>query len=195
MGLVIIFWILFIILFYTFAGYAISLWLILKLKNIFSPRKKTGTNNDFEPEVCLFVTAFNESQYVEQKVRNSFSLDYPAEKVQYLWITDGSDDGTPHLLKKYKNIEVHHLSERNGKIHAMNRGISFVKAPIIIFSDANTLLGKNSIREIVKHFADPKIGSVAGEKRIIEQEKDTAAGAGEGLYWKFESWVKKWTAS
>jgi len=191
MGLKIIFWVLFFILFYTYAGYALILWMILTLKKLFISPEKSYSENSYEPDVCLFVTAFNESSYVGQKVENSFSLDYPAEKIQYLWITDGSDDGTPELLKKYKNIEVHHLPERRGKIHAMNRGISFVRAPVIIFSDANTILGKNSVREIVKQFANPEVGSVAGEKRIVELEKDTAAGAGEGLYWKFESWVKK----
>lgn len=149
---------------------------------------------DLEPDVCLFVTAFNEKDYVDQKVENSFSLDYPKEKVQYLWITDGSEDGTPDLLQKYSEVEVHHLPERKGKIHAMNRGMEFVRAPIVIFSDTNTILGKQSIREIVEQFKNPRVGCVAGEKRIINKEKDAAAGAGEGLYWKYESWLKKMDA-
>ena len=191
MGLKIVFWLLFFILFYTYAGYAILLWAFVKLKKVFTPSPNSIFADNYEPEVCLFVTAFNEREYVDRKVRNSFSLDYPKDKISYLWMTDGSDDGTPELLKKYKGIEVHHLTERRGKIHAMNRGVSFVKSPIIIFSDANTTLGINSIREIVKRFADPLVGCVAGEKRIVEREKAAAAAAGEGLYWKFESWVKK----
>lgn len=193
MALIILFWILFIILFYTYFGYAIILFVIYSLKNLFFPEKKQDSDS-YLPEVCLFVTAFNEKDYVDQKVENSFSLHYPKEKVQYLWITDGSDDGTPDQLKKYKEIEVHHQPERKGKINAMNRGIQFVKAPIVIFSDTNTLLGKESIKEIVYQFRDNKVGCVAGEKRIIKKEKDAAAGAGEGLYWKFESWIKKMDA-
>jgi cellulose synthase/poly-beta-1,6-N-acetylglucosamine synthase-like glycosyltransferase len=86
------------------------------------------------------------------------------------------------------------LDERGGKIGAMNRGMKFVKTPIVIFSDGNTMLGHESIRRIVNLFADPKVGCVSGEKRIFNKEKDGAAGAGEGLYWKYESTLKKWDA-
>ncbi|NOY96094.1 MAG: glycosyltransferase family 2 protein [Chlorobi bacterium] len=194
MALIIIFWILFFILFYTYAGYAILLFILYSIKKLLSPPKDNSGTDIYQPDVCLFVTAFNEKDYVEQKVENSFSLNYPKEKVQYLWITDGSDDGTPDILKKYSRIEVHHQPERRGKIHAMNRGMQFVKAPIVIFSDTNTILSKDSIQEIANQFRDEKVGCVAGEKRIISKEKDAAAGAGEGLYWKIESWVKKMDA-
>ena len=76
----------------------------------------------------------------------------------------------------------------------MNRGMAFVKTPIVIFSDANTDLGENSILEIVRLFSNPKVGCVSGEKRIYSKESDNAAGAGEGLYWKYESQLKKWDA-
>jgi len=191
MMLTILFWVLLFILFYTYLGYGLVLWFLVKAKNVIAPNKTTLSNASFEPEVCLFVTAYNEKDYIQQKIANSFTLDYPKDKIQYLWVTDGSDDGTPDLLKKYSELEVYHLPERRGKMHAMNRGMKFVKAPIVIFSDTNTLLGQNSIREIVKRFSNERVGCVAGEKRIIESESETAAGAGEGLYWKLESWVKK----
>ncbi len=186
-----IFWILLLTVLYTFVGYSLVLFFLLKIKKLLFPKKVLSFNDSYEPEICLFVTAFNEKDYVNQKVTNSFSLDYPKEKIQYLWITDGSDDGTPDLLKNYNQLEVHHLPERRGKMHAMNRGVKFVKAPIIIFSDTNTILGNQSIREIVTRFSNPTTGCVAGEKRIIEKDADSAAGAGEGLYWKFESWIKR----
>ena len=193
MILSIIFWLLLFILFYTYLGYGLMLWGLVRLKALFKqPTRKYNLN--YEPEVCLFVTAYNEKDYIKQKVENSFALDYPKEKIQYIWVTDGSDDGTPDLLRAYSELEVCHLPERKGKMHAMNRGMQFVKAPIVIFSDTNTILGLNSIREIVKTFVNPKVGCVAGEKRIIEHNAESAAGAGEGLYWKLESWVKKMDA-
>lgn len=195
MGLMLLFWIFLFVLFYTFVGYGLLLWLILRLKKLSNGKPKQQIDSDYEPGVCLFVTAFNEKDYIRQKVENSFSLDYPKEKIQYLWITDGSDDGTPELLKNYPQLEVHHLPERKGKMHAMNRGVKFVNQPIIIFSDTNTILGKQSIREIVAKFSHPETGCVAGEKRIVEKQADVAAGAGEGLYWKIESWVKNMDAA
>ncbi len=194
MMLVLLFWFLLIILLYTYIGYALILYVFLKLKGLFSYQKNWEPDSEYEPEVCLFVTAFNEKDYVHQKVENSFSLNYPKEKIQYLWITDGSDDGTPELLKKYPELEVHHSPERCGKMHAMNRGIKFVRTPIIIFSDSNTFLGKESIREIVAKFSRTEIGCVAGEKRIVNKRFDVAAGAGESLYWKMESWIKNMDA-
>lgn len=194
MTLQLFFWVLFFILFYTYLGYALLLYVFYQLKRITSSGKRDTDKEEFEPDVCLFVTAFNEKDYIWQKVNNSFALDYPKSKVQYLWITDGSNDGTPEMLAKYPELEIHHLPERRGKMHAMNRGMKFVNAPVVIFSDTNTVLGKQSIREIVAQFKNPKVGCVAGEKRIVEKEADVAAGAGEGLYWKFESWVKNMDA-
>lgn len=188
------FWLALFIVFYTYAGYGILLYIIMKVRRIAGLNKKIADDPAFEPEVTLFIAAYNEKDYVDIKMKNSRELDYPAQKLHIIWITDGSDDGTPDLLKKYEGVEVYHLPERSGKISAMNRGMNYVKTPIVIFSDANTLLGHESIRRIVRLFSDPKVGCVSGEKRIFTREKDAAAGAGEGLYWKYESALKKWDA-
>lgn len=188
----IVFWILFLTVFYTFAGYAFLLYLILQFKKIIQAKKiNPEVRIQNLPKVCMFVAAYNERNYVDRKVENLLELQYPADQIQYLWITDGSDDGTPELLKKYPQIQVHHLPERKGKIHAMNRGMQFVEAPIVIFSDSNTTLCPEAVRIIVETFADPKVGCIAGEKRIVTLKADGAAGSGENFYWKFESWVKQ----
>ena len=190
MILEILFWLLLFLIIYTFFGYPLLLWILVGIKNSTYGKPNIVVSN-YEPDVCLFVTAYNEKDFVAQKVKNSLQLDYPKEKIQYLWITDGSDDGTPELLKEHMQNEVHHLKERRGKMHAMNRGMNFVHAPIVVFSDTNTLLNKNAIRAIVACFSDPKTGCVAGEKRIFEKNAEVASAAGEGFYWKYESWVKK----
>jgi len=188
------FWILLFIVVYTYVGYGILLYLIIKIRRLFNIGKKIEIDPNYEPEVTLFIAAYNEKDYVEAKMKNSLELDYPKEKLNIVWVTDGSDDGTPDLINQYSNSTVYHLPERNGKISAMNRGIQFVKTPIVIFSDANTLLGKESVKRIVTLFGNPKVGCVSGEKRIINKESDVASGAGEGLYWKYESALKKWDA-
>jgi cellulose synthase/poly-beta-1,6-N-acetylglucosamine synthase-like glycosyltransferase len=193
MILKLLFWIFLIILIYTYAGYPLLLFTITRIRKSVHKGKKKHTPF-FEPHVCLFVTAFNERDFIRQKVDNSLQLDYPSDKVQYLWITDGSNDGTPDLLKEYPHNEVYHQPERRGKMHAMNRGMKFVNAPIVIFSDTNTILNRDAIREITACFSDPDTGCVAGEKRIVEHTADVAAAAGEGLYWRFESWIKQMDA-
>lgn len=187
-------WILIFIIVYTYVGYGILLFAIIKIRRFFKIGKKTIIDDSYQPEVTLFIAAYNEKEYVAAKMKNTLSLDYPKDKLHIIWVTDGSNDGTPDLLKEYPNTTVHHLDERNGKIGAMNRGMEFVKTPFVIFSDANTNLGKESIKRIVQLFSNPKVGCVSGEKRIIDKESDVASGAGEGLYWKYESTLKKWDA-
>jgi cellulose synthase/poly-beta-1,6-N-acetylglucosamine synthase-like glycosyltransferase len=193
-ALEIIFWVLIFIVFYAYIGYGILLFILVKIKRLMGLSKPYSENVDYEPEVTLFVTAFNEKDFVDMKIKNSRELDYPPEKLKFVWVTDGSDDGTPELLKSYGDVAVYHEDARNGKIAAMNRGFHFVKTPVVVFSDANTLLGKDSVRIIVDLFRNPKVGCVSGEKRIFKKEADAAAGAGEGLYWKYESTLKKWDA-
>jgi len=180
-----------LLVFYSYIGYGILIYILVKLKRIFSRAEGTVSPLTFEPEVTLVVSAFNEADFIEQKIRNSLALDYPAGKLKWLFITDGSNDATPGIIIKFNQIELLHQPERKGKVAAMNRAIKFVETPYVIFSDANTLLNAGAVREIVKHYADPLVGGVAGEKIIISKEKDKAAGAGEGIYWKYESLLKK----
>ena len=193
-GLKITFWLLLFIVFYTYVGYGVLLFLIIRIRRILGLNKSHDEHPDYEPEVTLFIAAYNEKDFVAEKIKNSRELEYPANKLHMIWVTDGSDDGTPEALSKYEGIEVYHFPQRSGKIGAMNRGMQFVKTPVVVFCDANTMLGRESVRRIVKLFSDPKVGCVSGEKRIYGKEKDAAAGAGEGLYWKYESTLKKWDA-
>jgi cellulose synthase/poly-beta-1,6-N-acetylglucosamine synthase-like glycosyltransferase len=190
----IIFWVLLSIIGYTYIGYGILLYVIIKIRRAFNIGKKVEIDPSYEPSVTLFIAAYNEKDYIEAKMKNTLDLEYPKDKLNVVWVTDGSDDGTPDLLKGFQHTTVYHLDERNGKIGAMNRGMAFVKTPIVIFSDANTNLGKESVRRIVNLFNDSSVGCVSGEKRIVDKESDVASGAGEGIYWKYESTLKKWDA-
>lgn len=192
--LTVLFFCLLFIPFYAYIGYGMLLFAIVRVRRALGLTRRIPENPDFEPEVTLFIPAYNERRDVEAKMRNTRSLDYPAGKLRIVWVTDGSDDGTPEELAKYDGVEVYHLPERSGKIGAMNRGMKFVKSPIVVFSDANTQLGRESIRRIVRLFNDPRTGCVSGEKRIRGTESDNAAAAGEGIYWKYESTLKRWDA-
>lgn len=146
--------------------------------------------DDNLPSVTLFITAFNEEDVVHDKMTNCLNLDYPEDKLDLVWCTDGSDDSTNALLAKYKRVRVLYEPIRNGKTAAMNRGMRYVDTEIVIFTDANTMVNKEAIRVIVQRFMEPKVGCVAGEKRIINNDTDNAAGGGEGIYWKYESALK-----
>ena len=189
----ILFWILLFIIFYTYVGYGIILYVMVKIKRLFSTKTSINTIEEL-PEVTLLIPAYNEKDYVFQKMENTQNLNYPKDKLNIVWVTDGSNDGTNSLLENYENVQLFHKDERKGKINAMNRVMPHIKTPIVIFRDANTNLGEDSITHIVNCFNDEKVGCVSGEKRIVNKESDAAAGAGEGLYWKYESTLKKWDA-
>lgn len=190
----ILFWIMLLLVFYTYLGYGIVLFVLLQIKRLFKRKKELILTDDDLPHITLLVAAYNEEDYVAKKVENTRSLDYPADKLHQMWVTDGSNDTTPQLLAAYCDVTVLHKSERAGKIAAMNRAVKYVKTPIVVFSDANTLLGHESLRRIATMFANPKTGCVSGEKRIFNAEHEAASAAGEGLYWKYESTLKRWDA-
>ncbi len=186
--LAIFFWLLVFFIFYSYLGYPIFLFIVSKFKKTTSFQP---ISPNYEPHVTLFVTAFNEQDFVDIKIANSLALNYPKEKLDFVWVTDGSNDNTNELLKKYPQVKVYYSPERKGKISAMNRGMEFVSSEIIIFSDGNTVLGVDTVREIVNGFNNPRVGCIAGEKRIELSDTDAAAAAGEGFYWKYESWIKQ----
>lgn len=166
------------LVFYTYIGYGILLWVLVKVKECICqpPRKVLPPDNDLPP-VTLFIAAYNEQQVVRAKMANSLALDYPAEKMTILWVTDGSSDNTVEMLRQIIReqgeqmplVRVEHDPKRGGKAAAFNRGIDFVTTPIVIFTDANTMLNREAVKEIVREFTDKKVGCVAGEKRVNAQ--------------------------
>ena len=186
----ILFWFCLLLVAYSYVGYGILLYFLVKIKRLFS-QPPAPDHSVFEPEVTLVVSAFNEQDFIRKKIENSLALDYPSNKLRMIFITDGSNDRTADIIAQYPLIQLLHLPERKGKVAAMNRAIKFVQTPLVIFSDANTLLNPESVRNIIRHYRIPKVGGVAGEKKIIASADDQAAGSGEGLYWKYESKLKK----
>lgn len=189
----IIFWLSLIIIFYSYLGYGIILWLYLKTRTFFCKNKPLPINYfDFEPDVTLVIATFNEELIIKEKIENSFNINYPKNKLKIIVVADGSSDNTVNLIRQFPEIELHYKPEREGKSAAINRVMPFVSSAITVFCDANTNLNPDCIREIVKHYTVPQIGAVAGEKKIVELSKSKSiAGAGEGLYWKYESALKK----
>jgi biofilm PGA synthesis N-glycosyltransferase PgaC len=194
-ALQIVFWVCLGLVFYSYAGYGALLLVLVSIKRLFIGKKKRGVPNSPLPSVAIIVAAYNEEDFIRQKIGNTLQLDYPQELLELIFVTDGSTDKTPDIISEYPGIHLLHQPGRKGKIAAVHRALEYVKSQIIVFCDANTLLNTACIREIVKHYDDPKVGGVAGEKRIMQRGKDAAAAAGEGLYWKYESLLKKLDSS
>lgn len=194
----ILFWISILLLFYTYLGYGIVLFLLLKIKG---RQASPPLPVDSElPKVTFLIAAYNESQWIAEKFANSIKLDYPPDKLEILFVTDGSDDDTPDKLRQLSEqspvfIRVEHRPERRGKIAAVHRVMPLVNTPVVVYSDANTFLNPQALKNIVRHYQIPEVGGVAGEKRILQDQEDEASSAGEGFYWRYESQLKKWDAA
>ncbi|WP_461131546.1 glycosyltransferase family 2 protein [Spirosoma aerophilum] len=181
---------------YTYLGYGILLTALVKLRSYFSPYRPAVDDDSYTPMVTLVMAAYNEMGCLPAKLKNSRALDYPADKLQFLFVTEGSTDGSTAWLESLRasgdsQISVLGGEQRAGKVAAMNRAMTHVTTPIVIFSDANTQLNRRAIRNLVRHFKNESVGAVAGEKRIDVLESESAAGSGEGLYWKYESFLKR----
>ncbi len=189
----IIFWFCLILVFYTYIGYGILLWLLVHLKRMVKGRAEQPALpvDDALPEVTFLVCAYNEQDIVDSKMSNTRQLDYPKDKLHIMWVTDGTTDHTNEYLKRYPEVEIVYSPERKGKTAALNHGISMIKSEITIMTDANTIVNKEAVREIVRCFMDPQIACVAGEKRVLARHEGQGAAQGEGLYWKYESALKK----
>lgn len=187
----VVFWIFLFMVFYTYLGYGVLLYFLVRIKEFFiNPATiKLPVESEF-PETTLLIAAYNEEDIVREKMANTLMLDYLPEKLKVVWVTDGSSDRTNEILAEYENLTVLYEAKRSGKTAAINRAMTFVKTPIVIFTDANTMLNREAVKEIVKAFSDINVGCVAGEKRIIRINKDNISSGGEGIYWKYESALK-----
>lgn len=186
----IFFWALLAIVFYTYLGYGALIIALGRVKDFFRG-KQDAVPGTYEPSATLIIAAYNEKAWLGRKIENSLCLEYPKDKLKVMVITDGSNDGSAQIADGYPGIVHFHEPLRSGKMAALNRAMNFVDSEIVIFSDANALLNKEAVREMVRLFQDPAVGCVSGEKRVDRNKQSAAAGAGEGIYWRFESLIKK----
>jgi cellulose synthase/poly-beta-1,6-N-acetylglucosamine synthase-like glycosyltransferase len=186
-----VFWISCGIVFYNYAGYAVLAWLFTRLAGKY---KTLPAPVGYLPSISFIVAAYNEAGIIAEKITNSVGLDYPPGSIEYLFVTDGSTDDTPAVVARFPSIRLLHQAPRAGKSAAVNRAVGQARNEILIFSDANTLLNKEAIRNIARHYFDPKVGGVAGEKKVMSPATNTApsdGGDGEGIYWRYESRLKQ----
>lgn len=186
----IIFWALIGIIVYVYLGYGALVIALAKVKSrIYSCCRERLS--EYEPSVTVVIPAFNEDVWLKRKIENSLALNYPQDKLKILVVTDGPDGGMAKMLQGFPAVRHNHEPERRGKMGAINCAMKLVDTEITIFTDANTMLNQNALKELLRLFRDPKTGCVCGEKRVYRAQKNEAASAGEGAYWRYESKIKQ----
>lgn len=188
-----LFFLLAFLVFYTYLGYGILAWLLVKVLR--KGDEPPVVQSEYYPDVTMVIPAYNERDYLPEKLQNCLAQDYPAHQVQLLFVIEGSTDGSAEYLaqqqQRLPNLTLISGTRRLGKIAAMNNAMQQVKTPITIFTDANTQLNPEAVSRLVRRFEPVGVGAVTGEKRIQLAGQEAAAGSGEGLYWRYESFLKK----
>lgn len=205
------FWLAAAVVAYTYLGYPT---IVTFLARRFA---RPHTTAPITPTVTIIIPAYNEAGVIAQKLDNTLALNYPADRRQVIVVTDGSTDGTERIAAAYadRGVQVLHQPQRQGKPAAMNRGAATATGEVLVFTDANTLLTQDSLHHLVSHFADPAVAAVSGEKQVLPQtgsterlgesfvslsrttrrtelaEVGSLAAQGEGLYWRYESYLKR----
>lgn len=185
-----IFWIASLLLLHTYFFYPVILLLLERARRW---AESVGFDNPLPnesalPSVTLVVSAYNEAGCIEEKIRNSLSIDYPADKLQILIGSDGSTDGTDEVIRRFEGERVRlWRGERAGKASVLNACIPNASGEIVVLSDANTMIDPQALKSLVRHFQDPDVGVVCGKLKLYNR---ASRDYEESLYWKYESWLK-----
>jgi cellulose synthase/poly-beta-1,6-N-acetylglucosamine synthase-like glycosyltransferase len=179
-----LFWVSAGIVTYVYIGYPALLYLMRYVAGSKVQRAP------IEPTVCVFITANDEEDVIEEKLQNTLALDYPRDRLSVVVASDGSVDATNDIVRRYAPaVRLLELSPRRGKMTAINLGIKNVTGDVIVFSDANTFLQPGAIRALTQNFADPQVGAVSGDVTLIGER--ASLGRSEDLYYRYERWVQR----
>ncbi|MGH3665155.1 MAG: glycosyltransferase family 2 protein [Egibacteraceae bacterium] len=147
---------------------------------------------DITPTVSVLVAAHNEADNIGAKLENLVGLQYPGEQLEIVVASDGSDDDTDRIVAAYRCPAVRLLAlPRVGKAQALNAAVAASAGEILVFTDANSAFAADALRWLVRPFADPGVGGVAGDQRYLEDGGGPRSGEGERRYWDFDRMLKR----
>ncbi len=182
----VIYWIAVALPLYAYIGYPLvllGLGLILR-----RPVRKAP----IEPFLSLLIPAHNEARVIERKIRNSLTLDYPADRLEIVIASDGSTDETEAIARLFEDarrVRVIAFAKNRGKMAVLNAVVPELRGEIVVFSDASALLAPDSLRLLMRNFADPSVGAASGLYQVTHPA-EVSIGASENVYWKYETFLK-----
>lgn len=180
-----IFWTTAIVIVYAYLGY--SLTILIMSRFIQHPIHKAS----IEPSITYLITAYNEQKNIRAKLEQTLSLDYPHEKLEVLVASDGSTDDTDKIVREYsgRGVRLVRVEGRVGKTETQNQAVKEARGDIIVFSDATTFYDRSALRNIVRNYADSRVGAVSGRYEY-RNPTGAAIGVGSVLFWKYENLIK-----
>ena len=130
------------------------------------------------PGVTLVVSAFNEEKHIRAKIEDCLRLDYPADRLEILVVSDGSTDRTDAILATMTDprVRTHRLPERGGKAAAQNAAAALARHEVLFFTDATTMHPPDTLRILLRNLADPSVGCVTGRPVFRRDEGAVSRG-------------------
>ena len=185
--LVAIFWAALFLVVYTYLIYPVLLWLLAAGRKMpeYAPLSEW-------PETSLIIAAHNEEAVLRAKLENALAMDYPAERLDIIVVSDASTDDTDRIAAEFaaRGVRLHRQEVRGGKTEAQNAGVRLARGQFVAFSDANSMYAPSALKRLLAPFADERIGCVCGELQYANPDEQ-GAGKGEGLYWRYEQFLKR----
>ncbi len=171
---------------YTYVGFPLAL--VLRRALVRRPVRA----RDHRPVVSIIVAAYNEAAVIAAKLDNVLAVDYDPARLEVIVASDGSDDGTDDIVATYADRGVRLLTlRRTGKAGALNAAMARAAGDIVVFSDADSMFDTDAVRNLVRPFADPAVGAVAGDHRYVRGRDASGLARAEQLYWSFDRWLKR----
>lgn len=185
MWIAFLFWFSLGVIFFTYIGYPFLLFLF----SLFENKKESLLQPQTKP-ISIIIAAYNEEKLIQEKIKNTLEQHYPSHLLQIIVVADGSADLTVKKASEFKEVLVLYQEKRKGKAAAINRAITYTTHDILVLTDANSFLQPGALIKLIQPFIDEEVGAVAGEKKVINEQHHKHSS--EGLYWKYESWVKQY---
>ncbi|HEX6213600.1 MAG TPA: glycosyltransferase family 2 protein [Vicinamibacterales bacterium] len=182
----VVFWLSLAILGYVCVGYPV----LVRVRAALRPR--TRRRAPIEPTVTIIVSAHNEGDRIERRLRNLLSLDYPADRLEIILGSDGSTDDTVERARAFESagVVVEEFTNRRGKPALLNALVPRATGEIVVFADARQRFERVALRALVANFADPGVGVVSGHLIVTATTDAEIGGEGAAMYWHYEKLIR-----
>jgi poly-beta-1,6-N-acetyl-D-glucosamine synthase len=182
-----LFWLSMSLISFAYAGYPICLYLRAR----YWPRPVRRARAF--PRVTIVLAVHNEEQNLLRKLDNLAALDYPADCLDVIVVSDGSTDQTNMILGAWQDSgrRAVILPKHQGKANALNHGMAEARGEIICFTDARQIIASNGLNNLIANFADPSVGCASGAL-TIDDNHSSPSSDGVGLYWRLEKNIRNW---
>lgn len=175
---------------YIYGGYPAVVFMLSRTL------RRTIWKSDIYPRVTVIISAFNEEKEIESTVENKLVQDYPQDRLEIIVVSDGSTDRTDEIVRSLAERSEGRLKFlrqelRQGKTQALNLAVSEASGEILVFADANSMYALDTLKKIVRNFADQSVGYVTGQM-VYTNPDGTGFAEGSGAYMRYENALRAW---